>query len=133
MRIRVLFVTAFLVSLLLAGCQTTSVGYKCNATIEPAKKEQDAFEAQIELIQIRGQSEKCLFAPKVTCRYGETAEFMVANGEQHENGFFAKFFIPELDTGGTAHCSIHLKEKGQTKFLSDLRLTLPANSHLTAD
>lgn len=125
MKIRVLFVAAVLVSVLLAGCEKAEVGYKCTATITPAENEQDAFEAQIELIQIRGQSEKRLVAPKVTCRYGESAEFTVSKGEHHENGVFVTVFIPEPDTGGTAQCSVHLKEDGHTKFLSDFRLTLP--------
>ena len=124
MKIRVLFVPAVLVSLLLVGCRTTSVGYKCIATITPVEQE-DTYEAQIELTEIRGQSETVICSPKLICAPGQSAKIMVSEDEHEQSGFFATVFIPEPDTGGTALCSVHLKENGQTKFLSDFRLTLP--------
>ena len=131
MKYRVLLLALALVSVLLAGCQT-SVGYKCTTTITPAETKdvsEDLYKVQIELTRIQtsvtGHSKTVICSPTLACAPGQSAKIMVSD-EQEESGFFATVFIPELGTGGTTHCSVHLKEKGQTKYLSDFQLTLPA-------
>jgi hypothetical protein len=127
MKIRVLFVALALVSVLLAGCQTALVGYKCTAKITP-DEEKDFYDVEIRLTRIdaspSGLSEYTISNPRLSCILGETAKIMAAD-EQEQNGFIAEVFVPEFGAGGTAHCTVHLKEKGQTKYLSDFQLTLP--------
>jgi hypothetical protein len=112
---------------MLAGCQKAPVGYKCTTKITPGQ-EADFYDVEFELCEIlaapAGQTENRLASPKLSCKLGETAKIMVSD-EQEQSGLFAEFFIPELEAGGTAHCTVHLKEKGQTKYLSDFQLTLP--------
>jgi hypothetical protein len=130
MKNRVLLLALALVSVLLAGCQTT-VGYKCTTTITPAETKdisETLYKVQIELTRIRtsgaSQSKTVICSPTLACAPGESAKITVSD-EKEESGFFATVFIPELDAGGTTRCSVHLKEKGQTKYLSNFQLTLP--------
>jgi hypothetical protein len=130
MKNRILLLTLAVASVLLTGCRTSLVGYKCTAKITPAE-EKDFYDVEFELSEIlatpAGQTENCLASPRLSCRLGETAKIMVSD-EQEQSGMFAEFFIPELEAGGTAHCTVHLKEKGRTKYLSDFQLTLPEQS-----
>jgi hypothetical protein len=127
MKNRVFFTALAILSVLLGGCQSAVVGYKCTAKITPAQ-EKDFYDVEFELTEIRtapaGQSENCIAAPRLSCRLGETAKIMAAD-EKEDSGFWAEVTVPEFDVGGTAHCTIHLKEKGKTKYLSDFQLTLP--------
>lgn len=127
MKNRTFLLALAVAGVLLAGCQKAPVGYKCTAKITPAQEE-GFYDVEFELVEIRksgtGQSENPLASPKMSCKIGETAKIMVSD-KQEQSGLFAEFFIPELEAGGTAHCTVHLKEKGRTKYLSDFQLTLP--------
>jgi hypothetical protein len=127
MKNRLLLLALSIMSVLLSGCQKAPVGYKCKANITPGK-EADFYDVEFELSEIlatpTGQTENCIASPKLSCKLGETAKIMVSD-KQEQSGIFAEFFIPELQEGGTAHCTVHLKEKGRTKYLSDFQLTLP--------
>ncbi|MHC4543436.1 MAG: hypothetical protein ACYTDW_00600 [Planctomycetota bacterium] len=127
MKNRILLLALVLVSVMLAGCQRETVHYKCTTKITPGE-EKDFYDVEFELTEIRtsakGPSENRIAAPRLSCKLGETAKIMAAD-EEEQSGIFAEFFVPELDSGGTAKGFIHLKEKGQTKYLSDFQLTLP--------
>jgi hypothetical protein len=127
MKNRISLLALAVISVLLAGCQTALVGYKCTAKITPAE-EKDFFDVEIELTRINatpsGLSEDRIASPRLSCKLGQSAEIMAAD-EKEDSGFWAEVFVPEFEVGGTAHCSVHLKEKGQTKYLSDFQLTLP--------
>lgn len=128
MKTRILLFALALVSVLLTGCQRETVHYKCTTKINPGE-EKDFYDVEFELTEIRtsasGQSENRLASPRLSCKLGETGKISVWHDEQKQTGMVAEFFVPELDSGGTARGFIHLKEKGQTKYLSDFQLTLP--------
>jgi hypothetical protein len=125
-----LLLALLLVSVPLAGCQSALVGHKCTAKITPGE-EKDFYNVEIELTEIRtspsGLSEEPIASPRLSCKLGETAKIMAVD-EKEDSGFWAEIVVPEFDTGGIARCTVHLKEKGQTKYLSDFQLTLPEKS-----
>ena len=47
--------------------------------------------------------------------------------DERRDGISVSVFVPERQAGGTAKCSIHLKKKGQTQYMSIFELTPPYN------
>ncbi|UCG47877.1 MAG: hypothetical protein JSU94_20660 [Phycisphaerales bacterium] len=107
------------------GCQQTCTGYKSSATIAPGE-EKDTYMVEVKLSQLSaadGAEERVLIAPRVTVLAGESAAIQVS--DEKLDGIFATVLVPQRQAGGTAKCSIHLKQNGRTKYLSTFELTLP--------
>ncbi len=108
-----------------SGCQQAFTGYKSSAIITPGE-EKDTYMVDVKLSQLGaadGAEERVLTAPRVTVRAGESAAIQVS--DEKRDGVFVTVLVPQRRAGGMAKCSIHLKQNGQTKYLSTFELTLP--------
>ena len=109
------------------GCQQACTGYKSTAIIAPAA-ERDTYVVDVKLSTLStadGAEEEVLTAPRVTVRAGESAAIQVS--DEKRDGVFVTVLVPQRRAGGTAKCSIHLKQNGRTQYLSTFELTLPYN------
>jgi hypothetical protein len=117
--------------IILTGCRTMNetAAFKFTATIVPAEEE-DTYVAEAKVIKLsssRGKEQEMLLAnPRLKFLVNEEAEFMISD-EQEQTGIFMKVFVPERQTGRAARCSFHIKDKGQTRYLSIFELTLPTD------
>jgi len=113
----------------LTGCRTMqeTVAYKSTATIAPAE-EQDTYVAEAKVMRLSSshgkEQETLLLDPRLQFKVGEEAVIKVSD-EQEQTGVFMTVFVPERQSRRAARCSIHIKEKGQTRHLSIFELTLP--------
>ena len=115
----------------LTGCRTMqeTVAYKSTATIAPAE-EQDTYVAEAKVMRLSSshgkEQETLLLDPRLQFKVGEEAVIKVSD-EQEQTGVFMTVFVPERQSRRAARCSIHIKEKGQTRHLSIFELTLPVD------
>jgi hypothetical protein len=114
--------------IVLTGCRPMheTVAFKCTATIVPAEEE-DTYVVEAKVIKLsssRGKEQEMLLAnPRLKLLVNEEAEFMIS-ADQEQTGIFMKVFVPERQSRRAARCSIHVKDKGRTRYLSIFELTL---------
>jgi hypothetical protein len=130
---KMLVVLSVAMLIVLTGCRAMqeTVAYKSTATIVPAEaEEEDAYVAEAKVIRIsssRGKEQEMLLAnPRLKFLVDEEAEFMIS-ADQEQTGIFMKVFVPQRQSRRAARCSIHVKDKGQTRYLSIFELTLPTD------
>jgi hypothetical protein len=115
----------------LVGCRTLqeTVTYKSTATIVPAEEE-DTYVAEAKVIKLSlshgKEQETLLVGPRLKFKVDEEAVIEVSR-EQGQSGVFVTVFVPQRRSRRAARCSIHVKEKGQTRYLSTFELTLPTD------
>lgn len=117
--------------IVLMGCRTMqeTVAYKSTATIVPAQEE-DTYVAEAKVIKLRTsdgkEQETLLLDPRLKFKVDEEA-VIKASDQQEQTGVFVTVYVPERQSRRAARCSIHVKEKGQTRYLSTFELTLPTD------
>ena len=117
--------------IVLMGCGTMQerVAYKSTATIVPAQEE-DTYVAEAKVIKLRTsdgkEQETLLLDPRLKFKVDEEA-VIKASDQQEQTGVFVTVYVPERQSRRAARCSIHVKEKGQTRYLSTFELTLPTD------
>jgi hypothetical protein len=117
--------------IVLMGCRTMqeTVAYKSTATIVPAEEE-DTYVAEAKVIRLSSshgkEQETLLLDPRLKFKVDEEA-VIKASDEQEQTGVFVTVFVPQRQSRRAARCSIHVKEKGQTRYLSIFELTLPTD------
>ena len=117
--------------IVLMGCRTMqeTVAYKSTATIVPAEEE-DTYVAEAKVTKLRmshaQEQETLLLDPRLKFKVDEKA-VIKASDQQEQTGVFVTVYVPERQSRRAARCSIHVKEKGQTRYLSIFELTLPTD------
>ncbi len=117
--------------IVLTGCRTMheTVAFKSTATIVPAEEE-DTYVVEAKVIKLSSsgpkEQETLIANPRLKFLVNEEAEFMISD-EQEQTGIFMKVFVPQWQSGRAARCSFHIKDKGQTRYLSIFELTLPTD------
>ena len=115
----------------LMGCRTMqeTVAYKSTATIVPAE-EKDAYVVEAKVTKLSSshgkEQEMLLSNPRLKFLVDEESVMKVSD-EQEQTGVFVTVFVPQRQSKRAARCSIHVKEKGQTRYLSIFELTLPTD------
>ncbi len=132
MKIAKMMLGALLVASLtvLTGCRTMrTIAYKSTATIAPAEEE-DTYVAEAKVIKLSSshgkEQETLLSNPRLKFKVDAEAVIKVSD-EQEQTGVFVTVFVPQRQSRRAARCSIHVKEKGQTRHLSIFELTLPTD------
>lgn len=117
--------------IVLTGCRTMhdTIAFKSTATIVPAEEE-DTYVVEAKVIKLSSsgpkEQETLIANPRLKFLVNEEAEFMISD-EQEQTGIFMKVFVPQRQSGRAARCSFHIKDKGQTRYLSIFELTLPTD------
>jgi len=117
--------------IVLSGCRTMheTVAFKSTATIVPAEEE-DTYVVEAKVIKLsssHGKEQEALLAnPRLKFLVDEEAVFKISD-EQEQTGVFMTVFVPQRQSRRAARCSIHVKDNGQTRYLSIFELTLPTD------